>query len=158
VLAIHRHDLPAAAATGRLDQGTGNDERLLVRESNALPALECAKRGIEPGGPDDGIEHDVHVVTRRGLDQARRSGVPRRHRRCVAIDETDERRRVNVGLLAEQGGIPERGEGADGEAVLLAREHTKRRRPDRPGGSEHRDAAPSHRPPGAGTSMAPSSA
>ena len=71
---------PRRAAVGR--EIAGHDQRLLVRERHALSRRERGERGIEAGGADDRVEHDVHVVAGRGLDEAFRAACASRRRRC----------------------------------------------------------------------------
>ena len=71
VLAVDRHDLAAAArARGASTSAPRHDERFLVRERDALAALERGERRVETRRADDGVEHDVDVVARRRVDEA----------------------------------------------------------------------------------------
>ena len=114
----------------------------LFASATRFPARERGERRIESRGADDGVEHDVHVVAPRGLDEARRrrraspacgvGAVPRRCRRSPARNARPARRAARV---------VERRERGDAESVALPLEHAERRRADRAGRPEDRDAA-----------------
>ena len=76
MLAVDRHELASAAPACRIDEVAGHNERLLVRQSNALAVLERGERGIEPRGANDGVEHDIDIVTSRRGDQAVAATLP----------------------------------------------------------------------------------
>src|SRR5206468_1916886 len=69
VLAVHRNDLTAATGAGLGDERPPHDERFLVRQRDALPALERRKRRVQSRRADDRVQHDVDVLAPGCLDQ-----------------------------------------------------------------------------------------
>ena len=66
MLAVHRHDLRAAALGGVHDQLARADQGLLVRQRNALFLLDGGKRRAQPDHADDGGHDGVRLVDGRG--------------------------------------------------------------------------------------------
>src|SRR5689334_24166044 len=69
VLAIDRNDLTAAGCARLLNYVAGNDQCLLVGESDALSFLERSQGCVESRRADDSVEHDVDIVARCRGDQ-----------------------------------------------------------------------------------------
>ena len=59
VLGVDRQEAPAAAPQRVEHQRAAGDEALLVREREVRPALQRREAGLQPGGADDRVEHDV---------------------------------------------------------------------------------------------------
>ena len=72
MLAVHRHDLARPVAQAPLHEIARDDQRLLVRQRDALSRFERRERRIEPRRADDRVEDDVHVVARRRRDERSR--------------------------------------------------------------------------------------
>ena len=119
---------------------------LLVRERHALPRLQRGERRVQAGRADHGIEHDVHVVARRGLDEQRPAPCHQAGGPSVPVLTRARRNSASEAarLRVEQPGIRERGQRRDMEALALPRDHAERGRADRAGGAQHRDATRRH--------------
>ena len=124
---------PAQAACGH--QLAGHDERLLVRQRHPLARPQRGQRGVEPGRPDDRVDHDVHVGMGRGLEQHVGAG---RMASAVAA-----RRQAGVGglplgdLCLELLDVPPGRERDHAEVLALPPEHRQRAPADRTGRAKH---------------------
>src|SRR4029079_19721927 len=97
------------------------------------------ERRLEAGGSDERVEHDIHIVARRRLDETLSPGMP-----CIAravLHDSHERGREQRCLLLEQRRVVERRQRGDPEARALSLEHAERGGADRSGGAEHGDSA-----------------
>ena len=70
MLAVHRHDLRAAALGGVHDQLARADKRLLVRKRNALFPLDGGERRAQPDHAHHGGHNGVRLVNGRGGEEA----------------------------------------------------------------------------------------
>ena len=113
VLAVHRNEIGIAALPRLLHKLPGDDERLLVRQRDALPRVERRERRVESGSADYRVDDDVRVLARCRLDEA----VPRLcstapalfPRADLRLDEPHVSRMKLAHLLGEQIGIAVRG-------------------------------------------------
>ena len=74
VLGVDRHQLAAAGARRLGHQVARHHQRFLVGQRDPLPRPERRQRGVEPGGADHRVDHDVHVGMGGGLEQHLRPG------------------------------------------------------------------------------------
>src|SRR6185437_9615404 len=110
-------------------------------QRDALSRRERSQGRVETGSADDCVQHDVHIRPLRRFDETLRTATPLAVRHPV-VHETNERRRKLFDLCLEQRSVVIRRERRHPKSILLAGEHTQRRRADRARRSEYRDAAP----------------
>src|SRR5881394_3806065 len=127
VLAVYRNDFSCARRARLPDKISGDDERFLVRQRDALPALERRQSRVESRRADDGVENDVDVRARGRGNQRFRSTLPRLITVALRLHHSDERRRELPRLFSEQCGVAVRGECGDPESLTLSVQDTERR-------------------------------
>jgi hypothetical protein len=118
---------------------TGDHQRLLVRQSDALSGFECRQRGVQSRRADDRIDDDVDVVTSGCLDERVTAALPRLAG-IARFHHSNKRWRKLPGLLFQQRRIAVGGKRRDAETLTLPVQYAKGRGPDRPGGTEDGDA------------------
>jgi hypothetical protein len=125
VLAVDWNDVTATSLAGLGNERTPHDEGLLVRQRDALSAVERGERRVEPGCSDNRVEDNVDVRPHRCLDEALWSGMPvpavgRAVVRSV-VNDADVGRMEPVGLLAQQHRVRVGRQRRDAEPIGMTR-------------------------------------
>src|SRR5688500_13120239 len=138
MFAVYRDHLRTATAQGAQDERSGRDERLLVRESEALAVLECRQSRFEASYTDDRIDDDVGIRMRRSFDQPAASGL---------FDKRNIFRFEPVDLPCKVCSAAMRGECNHMKEIRVSLDHCERAATDRTRASEQCDADAQCRPP-----------
>src|SRR5207237_7741003 len=77
VLAVDGHHFTRPRCARLPHEVAGNYERFLVGQSNPLAALACDESRVKSGNPDDRVENDVNIVTRRSCNESLSPAIPR---------------------------------------------------------------------------------
>ncbi len=151
VLAVHRHQLARARAGERTPhQRAAHDQRLLVGEREPRAALERGERGLEAGGADHAVEHDLGSAFggepggRAGPDPHPRAGgggfeARARLGRIRGALERERRGLEPRRLLAQRLETAPGRQGGDAQARGLGGRHLERLNADRAGRAQHRE-------------------
>ena len=154
MLGVHRQDLHPVPAGFRHDDGTGGDERLLVRKGDVFPGPDGGKRGPEPAETHHRGDDDVHLLPRyqvtggvdagvygRGLsDQGFLHGVIFRH-----VADNRVRNGKLVRLFRQEGGVAACGDDFHLEPIRVLPDHVQRLAADGSRRSEDGDLLSLHR-------------
>src|SRR5690606_10927507 len=74
VLAVHRHELAAAATQRCAHQRPTRNERFLVGESEPFSGVECGERRLETGCTHYRVDDDVRLRMRCRIEQRSAAG------------------------------------------------------------------------------------
>ena len=152
VLAVDRHQHRTALARGIDEQRARHHQRFLVGDQDVLAGARRRQRRRQPGSPDDGRHHDVHLGTGgygvqrveaaddlrgalRGTQFERRAS-----RAASASCSTATRRSESQALLEQRRPARRRGQRGDRVTIRVTGQHVERADTDAAGAAEDRDA------------------
>ena len=151
VLGVHRHDL--ARGGGVLDQGSTDDQRLLVGQGKLVPCLQRSQRRLEAHGTGHPVEDHVTGPCGQGPGRLRAGqdlgpvalrGPPGEGGGEVTlaglVGDGHQGNLERAGLISEELDVaPASPQRDNAEPVGVASDDVQRLGPDRPGAAEHDD-------------------